>query len=218
MSDIDTSVVMITWSPSRKRLEIMKRSFESLRSSAGRPHILVVVDNGPEEQTEWLNSQDIDLHLVNNVNLGVGRSRNLGAAATATDYIAFVDNDILYFPGWLNECVSTLRKYEDRKLIASPRKSSPMKHRKHHVGSLDDYELFNRASGQALVMKRQAWEEIRWSERNTPGGIFCNAARSKGYKFIWHKTWAARHLCKKPSYNYKHKLVNGVWRATSEQA
>lgn len=212
MKDIDTSIVMITWSPGNHRFKVMAKSFDSLKACTKRPHIFVVVDNGPQIQTNWLSKQEIDFHIVNKVNQGVGKSRNTGASVTETDYIAFVDNDIEYFDNWLNECVGVLQRY-DKKLIATPRKSSPMKHKKHHVGSLNGYELYNRASGQALVMKRQTWKEIGWSERNTPGGIFCDAARKKGYVFIHHKEWKAKHLCKRPSYNYRHKLVNGIWES-----
>lgn len=203
---------MITWSPDERRLRTTIRSFNSLNACTKRPHVLVVIDNGPQEQTDWLNEQDIDIHIVNEVNQGVGRSRNIGAEATDTEYIAFVDNDIVYFPNWLNECVEVLQKYSDKKLISTPRKSSPMKFKKHHIGSLNGYELYNRASGQALVMRREAWKEIGWSERNTPGGVFCKGARKKGYTFVHHRDWKAKHICKKASYNYRHKLVNGIWQ------
>jgi glycosyltransferase involved in cell wall biosynthesis len=206
---------MIAWSPTPQRLAIMKRSFISCRKCTQRPHILVVVDNGPKEQTEWLQQQEIDIHLINNINVGVGKARNLGAKATETEFIAFVDSDIEFFNGWLNESIDALKRY-DRKLIAAPRKSSPMKLRKHHVGTLGEYHLFNRASGQCLVMKRDTWKQLGWSEKNTPGGIFCNAARKKGYVFIWRANWTAKHLCRKPSYNYRHKLVDGIWRAANE--
>ena len=204
---------MITWSPTDARLEVLKKSLESIERCTHRPHILVVVDNGPESQTDWLKTQNIDKHIINEVNIGIGGSRNIGAESTDTEYIAFIDNDITVFDGWLNGCVDVLKKYPDRKLISTPRKSSPMKYRKYFRGNLDGYELWSRASGQALVMKRSAWKEIGWSERSTPGGIFCNAARKLGYKFIRKDDWKAKHLCKKPSYNYRHKLENGIWRA-----
>ena len=210
-SDIDTSIVLITWCPNRYRLKMMMRSFESLKEHTKRPHLLVVIDNGLEEQTDYLRMQNIDIYYKPDVNMGVGAARNKGASLVETDYIAFVDNDILYFPNWLNECIEALEKYPDMKLISTPRKSSPMKHKKHHVGTLDEYELYNRASGQALVMSREAYNKIGWSEKSIPGGIFCNNARRKGYKFVHKSTWTAKHICKKASYNYRNKLVDGVW-------
>ena len=216
-TDIDTSVVMITWSPTPRRLRVLKVSFDSLKMSTKRPHILVVVDNGPPSQTEWLNHQQIDIHIVNAVNQGIGNARNYGASATDTKYIAFVDSDIAYFDGWLDACVEVLEKYSDTKLISTPRKSSPMKFTKHRIGSLDEYELYNRASGQALVMKRQTWEEIGWYGGSRPGGVFCDSARKHGYSFIRHPSWKARHLCKRASYNHRHKLVNGVWVPRQEE-
>ena len=207
---------MISWSPDDTRMAVLKQSFDSLKKCTKRPHTLIVVDNGPPAQTAWLDEQEIDIHIVNEVNLGIGASRNAGAKSTTSEYIAFVDNDISYFDGWLNECVGVLQKYPDRKLISTPRKSSPMKHKKHHVGNLDDFHLYNRASGQALVMRRETYETIGWSTRNTPGGIFSDTARRCGYLFIHNPNWKARHLCRRPSYNYKHKLENGIWRAANE--
>jgi len=213
MNNVNTSIVMITWCENDYRLRKMKASFKSLKENTKRPHLLVVIDNGLEKQTDFLRMQDIDVYYKPDVNMGVGASRNKGAELVETDYIAFVDNDIIYFPNWLNECVEVLEKYSDKKLISTPRKSSPMKHRKYFRGMLDEYELWSRASGQALVMSREAYNEIGWSEKSTPGGIFCNNARRKGYSFIRKDSWKARHICKKPSYNYRHKLVNGIWRA-----
>jgi len=217
-SDINTSIVMISWCPNAYRLKRMKLSFESLKANTRRPHLLIVIDNGLEEQTDYFRLQDIDVYYKPDVNIGVGASRNKGASLVETDYIAFVDNDILYFPNWLNECVKVLEKYPDRKLISTPRKSSPMKYKKYHRGSLDEYELYSRASGQALVMKREAYNEIRWSEKSIPGGIFCNTARRYGYSFIHKSTWTARHICKKASYNYRNVLVDGVWKSRRELA
>ena len=210
---IDTSIVLITWCQDNSyRLPILKKSFESLKECTKRSHILMVVDNGEQQQREFLREQGIDIHIETMVNLGVGASRNHGSKYSNSKYIAFVDNDILYFDNWLNECIGVLEKFPDQKLIATPRKTSPMKMPKHHTGDIGEYELYNRCSGQCLVFRRKDFEEIgQWSLSNTPGGDYCYSARKKKYRFIWHPSWNCKHLCKKSSYNYRHKLVNGQW-------
>jgi len=219
-STIDTAIVMIAWSPNGYRMKIMRQSFASLKAHTHRDHLLVVVDNGPIEQTDFLNDQSIDVHIVNPVNLGVGKSRNAGAAAAASsiDYIAFVDNDLGYFDGWLNACIETLEKYPDEKLIASPVKNKPMRLHKYDRGMLDEYTLHARCAGMAMVMRRTDYIAIgRFNERKSNvGHQFCAAAKKHGYRFIHHPDWTGRHIAKVPSYHYKKQQfdpVTGLWLA-----
>lgn len=217
----DTSVVLISWVPNAYRMKILRQSFASLKAHTQYPHVLVVVDNGPSEQTEFLKTQDIDVHVINGVNQGVGKSRNQGAKATQSEYIAFVDNDIGYFPGWLGKCIEALKTFDDRKLIATARKTHPMKQRKYHAGALGAYSLWMRCAGMCLVMKRDAWLEMgTWSEASNPGHRFCHTARAKGYRFLWHEQWTARHLAKRASYHYKKQVFQpqtGLWVPNGEQ-
>ena len=212
MNDIDTTVVMITWSPTEKRFAVLQKSFGSLKDHTCRPHILTVVDNGPKSQTDWLANQEIDIHIVNEVNQGVGKARNQGAEATKTKYIAFVDNDLLFFSGWLRACIAALEEHEDLPLIATPRKTSPMKYKKFFRGQLGEYQLWSRCAGMALVMRRSDYDRLgHWNTGSQPGGKFCDTARRNGYRFIWHPTWLTRHLCKRPCYDHQKTLINGEW-------
>lgn len=213
----DVSIVLITWAQTQTRLAVLKKSLASLRECTKIGHTLVIVDNGLKEQTEFLDTQNIDIHLKPDVNIGVGASRNLGAQATNSEFIAFVDNDIGYFPKWLTACVEVLAKHPLWNVIVTPRKSNPMKYQKHHIGNLSSYQLFNRCSGQIVVMRRTIFKTIGpWSTTNTPGGNYCDRARKLGIYYLWHPNWKALHLCKKPSYNHKHILINGSWFSTKE--
>lgn len=210
------TVVMLTWSPSAYRLDKMKESFASLKEHTHMPHTLVVVDNGPQEQTDYLSGQHIDIHIKNTVNKGVGHSRNQGLAATDTQYIAFVDNDITYFPDWLSKCIDALETYPDKKLIASGVKNKPMRLPKYQVGNLDGYELFSRCAGMCVVMKRDTINEFGgWSLKSNCGHVFSRSACLRKYRFIWHPSWNGRHTAKK-SYHYKKQQFNpenGMWEA-----
>ena len=203
---------MISWSPDDVRLEAMKTTVNSCQRLTKRPFKFIVIDNGLEKQTEWLKQQDIDVLITPGQNLGVGASRNLGAKHANTKYIVFLDNDILLFENWLNECISVLEKYPDEKLIATPRRSHPMKFKKHCVGTLDGYLLFNRAAGQALVFRRKDYNLIGpWSLRSNTGGEYCRRVRANGFLYVWKHGWNSKHICRKPSYNYHNQLVNGQW-------
>jgi glycosyltransferase involved in cell wall biosynthesis len=203
---------MISWSPNDYRLNLLKQSLASLRACTPGPHALVVVDNGPPAQTDWLRTQDLDIHCINRVNQGVGISRNQGARLTESDYLAFVDSDILFFPDWLTICVGLLERFPNEKLIATARKTTPMRQRKYFAGLLEDCELWRRCAGMCLVMRRETYLALGgFSLKSNVGHVFCETARANGYHFLWHPSCVARHLGKKKSYDYRRTLVNGEW-------
>lgn len=207
------SVVLISWAPSEYRMALLKYTVESLRKTTEIPYIFVVIDNGPTEQTNYLNSIEPDIHILPQKNIGVGAARNMGAAVTNSKYIAFIDNDIQLCDGWLSHCISLLERYEDRKLIATPMKSSPLRFKKNLVGPLDENFLYRRASGCCLVMRRRDYYAIgEWTKKNLVGGDYCERAVAMGYSYIWYPTGTARHKGRVASYHYRDTLVNGVWR------
>lgn len=212
MSDID--IVYLSWSPTPERLAVTKRSFLSLKNCTNQEHELIVVDNGPPDQTEWFKDQEIDKHIINPINILPGPARNQGAAEGKARYIAFVDNDIGFYPNWLNNCLDALEKYPDKKLVATARKTKPMKLQKYFRGMLDEYELWAHCAGMCLVMKRESFMELgQWSYKTSPGGVMCRQMKAHGYKFIWHPTWVCRHMAKS-SYHYKKQKFDpktGTW-------
>lgn len=214
MNRLDASIVLITWSPTERRLKFLKRTIDSVRAKAGYAHTLVVVDNGPKAQSEYLaEACPNDIVIKNKVNLGVGHARNQGAAATESGYIAFIDNDLEFVSkDWLAECIGTLEFYRQYDLIATPRRSHPMKGADRVVGKLDGYLLFERASPMCFVMRRSDFEKIGlWPTHSMPGSKYCDRTRKMDYRYIWHPEWVVKHLAPKPSYNFHNTLVNGEW-------
>ena len=158
------SVAMIAWSPGVSRMTYMRESLTTLRECTKYPHTLVVVDNGPAEQTEFVRSIGPDIHIVNKQNVGPAESRNMGALATYSDYIAFVDNDMRFYEDWLADTVGWLERYPDRKLIAVPH-NCPVMRKRYTTGTLDDLHLAEFGGSGCWVMKRRAFEQIgRWTQ------------------------------------------------------
>lgn len=214
MNKLDASIVLITWSPTEQRLKFLKRTIDSVRAKAGYAHTLVVVDNGPKAQSEYLaEACPNDIVIKNKVNLGVGAARNQGAAATESGYIAFIDNDLEFVSkDWLAECIGTLEFYRQYDLIATPRRSHPMKAAIRVVGKLDDYLLFDRASPMCFVMRRSDFEKIGlWPTHSKSGSKYCDQIHKMGYRYIWRPGWTVKHLARLPSYDFKKTLVNGEW-------
>lgn len=102
------------------RLELTKRSFESLFQHTGNNYRLIVVDNGSTDGTvKYLKSmkrhqQDkgitVDLYLnPDNTGIAMGRNRGLQIADQYGDpWLATIDNDVEVPDGWLDECIDIL--------------------------------------------------------------------------------------------------------------
>ncbi|MSQ13334.1 MAG: glycosyltransferase family 2 protein [Dehalococcoidia bacterium] len=89
-----------------ERFRILKVCLASLRANAGEPLDLMVIDNAshPKVKTylEELVAQGAIQHLISNAqNLGRGGALNLAFGAVQSEYIAYSDDDILFFPNWL---------------------------------------------------------------------------------------------------------------------
>ena len=54
------SIIMATWSPNEYRLNLLKETLKSFEGSVETDYELIIVDNGPEEQTEYLKTKKID--------------------------------------------------------------------------------------------------------------------------------------------------------------
>jgi GT2 family glycosyltransferase len=190
----------------------LKNTIKSLRVNTIYPFKFVVVDNGDREQTEYLLKQDIDTHIINKVNMGMGYPRNQGAMASSGKWLVFIDNDIQFKKGWLTDCIDMLKKHNDAKLIATPLHTLPMKNPGWQLGELDGCTLWQRAGSGCLVMKRSTYEEIgQWSNISECGGDYCSRARAAGYSYIRLGELKAHHCCTRRTWIRGDVLKDGKW-------
>lgn len=217
MKNTDLSVVLISWTSSQPdyRINLLKRTLDSLKRCTEIPYTLVVVDNGGKEQTAFLRTIEPDIHIINKVNVGPGVARNQGGVATDSKYIAFIDNDLRFYSAWLSDSISILDKFRDQKFIVVPTQSGPMKQRLNFLEEAADYELWRMAAGYCMVMPRTAFEEVgRWVSSEVHAiedREWGNRAFSKGWKFFWPRNGSVRHMGRYKSFDKKKFLVNGVW-------
>jgi GT2 family glycosyltransferase len=106
MTTPDVTIVM---SP-RERFNLAPRSLASLYENTDSPFELVVVDGGspPAIHRHFKQaSRARGFRLIRrDYYLSPNEARNIAIAEVGTKYIAFVDNDVVYSPGWLKAMVA----------------------------------------------------------------------------------------------------------------
>jgi len=84
------------------------------------------VDNGSTDETgALLDAQPASVKIVRNEqNLGFAHACNQGAAAAATPYLLFLNNDTEPFPGWLESLIDVMDN--DSRVAATGCKQTPL--------------------------------------------------------------------------------------------
>ncbi len=94
--------------PTFNRVELLKRTLESVWAQTFTDYEVIVVDDGSTDGTlEFLKSLAGRVTLLTQSNRGPGPARNLGAEKARGQYVAFLDSDDLWFP-WTLETFAQL--------------------------------------------------------------------------------------------------------------
>lgn len=105
-ADASTTIVMVP----RERYGLTRKSLESLFAHTPGGFALVVVTSAaPADLRAWLDGEAAArgfTHLAEPAQIAPNAARNRGAALARTRYIAFVDNDVMFTPGWLEHLVA----------------------------------------------------------------------------------------------------------------
>jgi GT2 family glycosyltransferase len=109
MDDSREPLVTVVVVP-RERFSCTERCLESVLSDTRSPHKLVYVDGGsPRAIRDYLQRRagEAGFQLIRTRNyLSPNQARNLGLAQVTTRYVAFVDNDVIVSPRWLEALVT----------------------------------------------------------------------------------------------------------------
>jgi len=104
-SQCDATIAICTYN----RVATLKRTLQSLDHLRGRYSFEVIVVNGPSTDGthEYLAGRD-DLRLLDNPRPNLSVSRNMAIANAAGRYIAFIDDDAIPEPDWLEMMLDML--------------------------------------------------------------------------------------------------------------
>ncbi|MGA1133660.1 MAG: glycosyltransferase family 2 protein [Prochlorotrichaceae cyanobacterium] len=95
----------------RERFSYSKQSLESIYSNTHYPFHLIYVDgNSPDPLRGYLKkqAQERGFQLIRtDYYLSPNQARNLAIVEAKTEYVVFVDNDVLVTPGWLETAVNS---------------------------------------------------------------------------------------------------------------
>jgi GT2 family glycosyltransferase len=104
-SDSRATIVVVP----RERFSKARESLESLFANTAPPYELIYVDGGsPAPLRDWLAEEARSRRfrlLRYDRYLSPNEARNIGLAEVATEYVVFVDNDVLLSPGWLEKLI-----------------------------------------------------------------------------------------------------------------
>ena len=85
--------------PTHDRLELLKRSVQSIRDQSLADYEIIVIDDGSRDGTkDWLAETGSSLQAMTQSNIGPGGARNAGARIARGRYLSFLDSDDVWFP------------------------------------------------------------------------------------------------------------------------
>lgn len=205
------SIVVVTYLPNEERAEIFKKSLNSLIENTSFPYELIVVDNGGEiDLSSWILSLGkVNTYIRNGENMHFGYARNQGLRLCNGDYISICDNDIYFYPGWLEACIKVLDAFPDRKIYATPVYNVAHWRPKYwlrEVLEIDDeiYRLNSRAGSNCWVMRRRDFEEVgEFLIHRVAGTKWTEEAIEKGYFAAVTPEIMIDDLAFRGGYNFK---------------
>ena len=100
----------------RERFSYTRPALESIYENTQIPFDLVYVDgNSPQKVQQYLQAQaeEKEFTLVRSDRyLAPNQARNIGLSYVKTKYLVFVDNDVVFTPGWLEKLVNCAEETE----------------------------------------------------------------------------------------------------------
>jgi glycosyltransferase involved in cell wall biosynthesis len=172
---IDNSISVII--PTADREQLLRRAVDSVLKQSVLPSKIIVVDNGVNKVNIKFDDPRVAV-IRTEPRIGPGRSRNIGARNSDTNYIAFLDDDDWWDSDYIE---NTIRKFEDTKADVVVGRL-----RRYGVdGCLQDYKLFPDRpdlqrkvffsnpgfGGTNIAMKKEVFMEVGGFDEFMPASV-----------------------------------------------
>ena len=144
------------------RLDVLRLCLESIKKSLGGDVDLMVLNNGGcQEVREYLDHElergGIDYLIHSHQNLGVIGGFKILFNAAPGEIIAYCDDDVLYYPGWLNAHLQILDTYPQVGMVSG----APVGYSSEHASTSVEAFLAEKPDGLQIIEKPRNpnWEE-----------------------------------------------------------
>ena len=160
--------------PTYNRSDLLKETLASVMVQTRKPDEVVVVDNGSEAVA-------IPKTLVEKVrviritpNAGVAHARNIGAKESHGDILAFLDDDDLWEPGYLEHAEHSIKSGADCSIsrLDSLEKGVVKAYKNADIAlTLENLFMFNPGvTGSNIVIKKSVFEKLGGFDPELPTG------------------------------------------------
>lgn len=161
------TAAMMTYIPNLEgyfthRLDMLKLSLESLiHTASDHVDIFILNNGGCEEVRDYLDLQleggRIDYLIHSRQNLGVIGGLKILFNAAPGEVIAYCDDDVLYYPGWLDAHLDILDSYPDVGMVSG----APVGYSSEHAISAVENFIGGNPPGLSVVEKPRVdeWEQ-----------------------------------------------------------
>jgi GT2 family glycosyltransferase len=162
-TDVTVSLIIVVYNLNEKTAETTQRCIESVKQFT-TDYELIIVDNASSFGTDVLR-EEADVYVRNQRNLGYAPGANQGLKLARGEFIAVLNNDIVFHSTWLPPLIDELKRDSGIAVIR------PGEQRERGQGVVIDYKNYH---GFCWVIPRKIYTEFKDGE----GGLL-----SEDFKF-----------------------------------
>jgi GT2 family glycosyltransferase len=177
----------------RERFGMTEESLESLLEFTPGVDIVYVDGRSPRRVAEYLRrraAEGVIRHIREEDYLTPNQARNIGWRAAETEYVAFVDNDVVFTEGWLDRLIEAAD--EEQADIVAPLTCHglPFHSEIHHAGG--DYAARGNVSGFFATNDHRAYDEVMHGHGEKVADYAANLKRGETGMCEFHCVLARR--------------------------
>mgnify|MGYP001181247214 FL=1 len=161
--------------PTYNRVELLKRSIDSVINQTTKPFEIIIVDDGSNDGTEAMVKKKYDsLKLIKQKNKGASAARNTGIKASSGEWICFLDSDDEWKNNKLEKQITFVANNSDYKFFHSneiwikngKRINQKKKHKKYGGDIFKKCLDMCRISPSSVLINKNIFEEIGFFNEN----------------------------------------------------